>query len=77
MGVLHWPAEAPPPPAEAATAAASSSPSAPPPPLVHDPTEDIPHQHLKWAVAIVHATPALARLFAPQELEVREGGTVE
>lgn len=61
MGVLHWPADA---------AAEDDSALAPPPALLHDADEDIPLQHLRWAVAVVHATPSLARLFDPKELQV-------
>lgn len=60
MGVLHWPAGA-----GGATEAAGA------PALAHDPHEDIPIQHLRWAVAVVHATPALARLFPAESLQVR------
>ena len=57
MGVLRWPAEA------------GAGPEAVPP-LAHDPQDDVPIQHLRWAVAVAHSTPSLARLFPPAELQV-------
>lgn len=60
MGVLRWPADP----------GADPEAAAPPPPLAHDSQQDIPIQHLRWAVAVVHGTPSLARLFPPAELEV-------
>ncbi len=73
-GALHWPPDAGPygAPSSSSSSSSSSPAASAAPPLVHDSNADIPLQHLRWAVAVTRATPSLARLFPPSELEVRD-----